>query len=107
VLALLEDLIPAPSGLRALPTVAELARGLTDPAAPVTYVTPEAAHAYPDFRKNIEELCAAPIFRGPRADRIRQQLRPFDEHFQRLAAETDPRDPSEKPQLRYIRYGIA
>jgi hypothetical protein len=35
----------------------------------------------------IEDLCAIPIFRGARADRIRELIRPFDEHFARQAAE--------------------
>ena len=107
LLALLEDLIPDASGCRALPKVEELARGLTDPTAPVTYATVEAAHEYPSFRERIDVLCQSSIFQGARADQIRQQLRPFDEYFQRRAAEENSRDPSEKPQPRYVRHAIA
>ena len=87
LLALLEDLIPDVDGLRALPTVEELARGLTDPTAPVTYATTEAAHEYPTFRNRIEALCQIPIFQGRRADRIREHLRPFDEYYEQRKAE--------------------
>jgi hypothetical protein len=92
LLALLEDLIPDADGLRALPTVEELTRGLTDPTAPVTYATTEAAHEYPTFRSRIETLCQIPIFQGRRADRIREQLRPFDEYYEQRTAEenTEP-----------------
>jgi hypothetical protein len=106
LLALLEDLIPDAGGLRALPKVEELAQGLTDPAAPVTYATVEAAHEYPEFRERIEALCQVPIFRGSRADQIRKGLRPFDEYYQRRAAEADPRDPSQKPEPHFVRHGI-
>jgi hypothetical protein len=87
VLALLEEIIPDPDGLRALPKVEELARGLTDPTAPVTYATPEAIHEYPTFRRRIETLCQMPTFQGRRADRIRDQLRPFDEYYANRTAE--------------------
>jgi hypothetical protein len=29
----------------------------------------------------VDDLCAAPIMRGERADRIRAMIRPFDDHF--------------------------
>jgi hypothetical protein len=102
LLALLEDLIPDQSGLRSLPTVEELARGLTDPTAPVTYATVEAAHEYPIFRERIEALGRSPVFRGPRADQIRERLRPFDEYYQKRKAEEGLRDPSDMPKPHYV-----
>jgi hypothetical protein len=81
LLSLLEDLLPSPDGERVLPTVGELARGLDDPASPITYSSQRAIREYPIFRAMIEDLCDSTIFRGPRADRIRGLIRPFDEHF--------------------------
>lgn len=91
LLAILEDLLPAPNGVQVTPSVAALARGLDDPDAPVTYNSPDIDREYRTFRGLIEELCAVPIFRGARADRIRELIRPFDEHFaDRAAAAEDP-----------------
>jgi hypothetical protein len=87
LLALLEELIPDADGVRALPQVEELARGLTDPTAPVTYATAEAIHEYPTFRRRIDTLCQTPIFQGRRAAQIQEQLRPFDEYYQNRTAE--------------------
>jgi hypothetical protein len=106
LLALLEDLFPPRSGARSLPSVEELARGLTDPTAPVTYATVEAAHEYPTFRERIEALSQVPVFRGSRADHIRDRLRPFDEYYQRRAAEERLHDPADLPQPRYVRYAV-
>jgi hypothetical protein len=64
-----------------LPLPGELARGLTDPSAPITYNSETATREYPIFRKQIEELCDSPTFAGPRANRIRELIQPFDEHF--------------------------
>jgi hypothetical protein len=86
-LALMEDLFPAFSGIRLLPSTSMLARGLDDPAAVVTYVSPLATREYPTFRSMIEDLCNSPIFQGPRAEQIRASLSPFDRHYKdRLAA---------------------
>jgi hypothetical protein len=106
LLALLEELIPDQSGLRSLPMVEELARGLTDPTAPVTYATVEAAHEYPIFRARIEALIRSPVFRGPRADLIRDRLRPFDEYYQKRKAEEGLRDPSDLPEPHYVVVGV-
>jgi hypothetical protein len=80
LLSILEDLVPG-SGPRLLPPPGELARGLHDPSAPVTYGSEWAAREYPVFRRQVEELCEAPTFSGERAARVREHLRPFDEHF--------------------------
>jgi hypothetical protein len=93
VLAVLEDLMPDADGVRVLPTVEELARGLTDPRAPVTYATAEAAHEYPTFRRRMERLGETPTFQGRRAERIRELLQPFDEYYARRPAEA-----ADKPQ---------
>ncbi len=84
LLALLEDLLPPKDGRRIAPTAAELAVGLTDPAAPVTYSSETAVRTYPVFRGEIDELCQAPIFEGARADRIRELIKPFDDHFRAI-----------------------
>ena len=89
VLAILADLIPEVDGRRSMPTVAELARGLDDPSAPVTYGSRVATQEFPIFRKMIDDLCEAPIMQGERAVRIGELMRPFDEHFA-----TRPADPT-------------
>jgi hypothetical protein len=89
LLALLEEHLPGGDGARVVPTVEELARGLDDPSAPVIYNSEVATLEYPTFRKMLDELCDSPVFRGPRADRIRQQVRPFDDHFRDRAAADD------------------
>jgi hypothetical protein len=81
LLSILEDLVPAPDGTRILPPPAELARGLDDPTAAVTYGGNIPAKEYPGFRRQVEDLCQAPTFQGVRAERVRAHLRPFDEHF--------------------------
>jgi hypothetical protein len=81
LLAILEDLVPSADGSRVVPRVDELARGLTEPSAPVTYESKIATQEYPVFRSMIDELCEAPIMQGERATRIRQLIRPFDDHF--------------------------
>jgi hypothetical protein len=97
LLALLEDLMPSDDG-RVVPTVDELARGLIDPDQPVSYDSEVAIEQYPIFRGLLDDLCTAPIFAGPRADRIRQLIQPFDRHFEpRVARE---RAAGEPPQRR-------
>lgn len=86
LLALLEDLIPSADGTRIVPTVAELAQGLVDPSAPVTYESEVAAREYPIFRAMIEAMCTSPIFQGERAARIAALILPFDEHHARRGA---------------------
>jgi hypothetical protein len=88
LLAILEDLVPGEDGVRVAPTVAELARGLDDPSAPITYGTQIATQEYPVFRKMIDDLCESPIMRGERASRIRDLIQPFDAHF--AARQADP-----------------
>jgi hypothetical protein len=105
-LALLEELIPDADGIRALPTVAELSRGLTDPSAPVTYNSPVASNEYPIFRQMIEDLCESPIIQGSRAETLRELIRPFDEHFQRLAAAIAGAEPTDALSLRGRKHGL-
>jgi hypothetical protein len=85
LLAMLEDLIPSPEG-RVVPTVDELVRGLTDPDQPVSYDSAVAIEQYPIFRGLLDQLCSAPIFAGPRAERIKKMVQPFDAHFEPLVA---------------------
>ncbi len=88
LLAILAELDPSPDGTREVPRVDELAAGLNDPSALVTYGTRIAVQEYPIFRKMIDEMCESPIMRGGRADRVRELIRPFDDHF--AAVGSDP-----------------
>jgi hypothetical protein len=94
LLALLEEQIPGEDSGRVVPSVEDLARGLDDPSAPVVYHSEAAAREYPTFRRMIDELCDAPIFRGARAGRIREQIRPFDDHFSDRAGAADSPAPA-------------
>jgi hypothetical protein len=44
-----------------------------------------AVHQYPIFRSMLEELCESPIFQGERAGRLRELVRPWDDHFSEQA----------------------
>jgi hypothetical protein len=88
LIALLEDLLPPADGRRVVPTVPELAAGLVDPAARVTYGSRVAIQEYPIFRGMIDQLCESPVMQGERASRIRESIRPFDDHFE--AHRADP-----------------
>ena len=88
-LALMEDLLPSPSGDRLLPSTRHLALGLDDASAAVTYRSPRATREYPTFRAMIEDLCNSPIFQGSRAEQIRAVIYPFDRHFENQLAPTD------------------
>jgi hypothetical protein len=107
LLAILEDLVPSP-GERVVPTVAELVRGLTNPAQPVTYTSAVAVEQYPIFRGLLDDLCTAPIFAGPRAERIRELVRPFDAHFEPLVAEAMAGATNETPgaRVQYRTHGM-
>jgi hypothetical protein len=100
LLALLEEQLPAEDGHPVVPTVAELARGLVDPEAPVTYRTKGTAAEYPTFRRLLDNLCEAPIFAGARADRIRESIRPFDEYFASQLAEASRPSSTDSAQVR-------
>jgi hypothetical protein len=102
LLSLLEEQWPAQDGSRVVPSVDELARGLDDPTAPVTYHSEGAASEYPTFRRMLGELCEAPIFQGARADRIRERIRPFDAHFGTRTADAGAEaasDPALRPPM--------
>lgn len=96
LLALLEDQIPDPSGRRVVPPVEELARGLVDDSAGVSYRSDECARNYPTFRAMLTQMCGAPIFVGERAERIEELVRPFDRHF----ADLVPATPAGEPRMR-------
>jgi hypothetical protein len=103
LLSLLEELIPAGNGEEpAVPRVADLARGLDDPSAAVSYDSDTAAREYPTFRAQVEEMCQAPIFQGPRADKIRELIAPFDHYFEKRT----PIPLTEEPAIKYRRHGL-
>jgi hypothetical protein len=109
LLSILEDLLPAPDGKRLLPTPGELACGLTDLSAPVTYNSETATQEYPTFRKQIDELCESPTFAGSRSSRIRELIQPFDAHYAARLAEAAgaaPEEASVKPMLVTRRHGL-
>jgi hypothetical protein len=82
LLAAIETALDVPASQRALPEVAELAQGLTDSTAPVFYTAHRNRVGYAEFRCQVEQLCATPVFSGSRAEAIVRALKPFDEHFE-------------------------
>jgi ABC transporter substrate binding protein len=86
-LSLMEELFPSPNGDRLLRSTSLLAQGLVDPSAAVTYESPRAVLEYHNFRAMIDDLCRSPIFQGPRAEKVRSSVLPFDRHYKhRFAA---------------------
>jgi len=81
LLALLETLVAQSGQKRVVPTVAELARGLTDPQQPVCYMGEHLPASYQKFRGELAEMATAPIFAGARAAQLTELLQPFDQHF--------------------------
>lgn len=69
-----------------LPSVELLARGISDPAQPVTYRSEDARSYYPDFRRKVDRMLASPVFGDATADQIRSALQPFDLAFADSAA---------------------
>ena len=82
LLSMLGEMIPPADGGRwRLPTLESLERGLTDSDAPISYNSKMAVHQYPIFRSMLEELCESPIFRGERAERLRELVQPWEDYF--------------------------
>jgi hypothetical protein len=84
-LALLESVVPGKKG-RLLPTVEELAEGLTDASRAAHYRADGIGKDYAEFRTMIDKLCDAPIIKGDRAECLRALLQPFDAHFAKALA---------------------
>lgn len=84
-LSLLNELSPRIASECKLPSVEELAMGLSDPARRVHYCFPDAAANYREFRETIRKLVATPLF-APHAQEVARLLGPFDEHLLSPAA---------------------
>ena len=87
LLSLLDNVDPHAAAASTLPSPFELARGLDDPNAPVTYDSEIAIRGYRDFKKMIGELSRIPIFRNERMAHMVEMLQPFDDHFARIREE--------------------
>ena len=105
LLSILEHILPATDGKRLLPSVDDLARGLTDSTRPIRYDTLDCARNYGEFRAQMEELCGSPIFAGERAETIHSLLIPFDAHFARIVLEMG--DKMEGPVRKFRQNGLA
>lgn len=105
LLAILEELHAVEGEPRILPPPQEFALGLHDPSAPVTYHAEGAAREYPVFRGQMNDLCQSPAFTGARAERIREFLRPFDDHFAARAVK-EIGTPPEWLAIRPRRHGL-
>jgi hypothetical protein len=89
LLSILAEVIPGARSEVPLPRPHELARGLRDPSATITYLSDSAPKRYPGFRRGIEALCSCPIVSNDLVRRIRDSVAPFDEHFSVIAQDVD------------------
>jgi hypothetical protein len=87
LISLLEELIPSSSGVRLMPSIATLARGLTDDNAPVRYS--RSKRPYLQFRAQIEQLCNSPVFKGERGARLVELIKPFDDFYETVPLEPE------------------
>ena len=85
LLSMLEKVAEDEAAKSRLPSPQDLARGLKDPAAPVTYDSEVAVRGYREFRDMIDELSRVPIFDNERASMIAAMLEPFDAHFREIS----------------------
>jgi hypothetical protein len=81
LLSVIESALHVPEAQRTTPSVDVLGAGLGDKSAPVRYDSEANVLGYGEFRTMVERMNGLPVFGGSRAESIRQQLRPFDEHF--------------------------
>lgn len=78
-LSMLSQGMSSPSAEISLPVPAELARGLIDETAPITYVG-VVRKQYAGFRENLHALLTGPISARV-ADSLRSAILPFDKHY--------------------------
>lgn len=66
---------------RLLPTVSELARGLCEPSAKVTYQSPRCKKGYAEFRHMVTRLTSCACFGNEWRTQCETDLADFDAHF--------------------------
>ena len=91
-LSLLNELSPRIASECKLPTVEELAMGLSNPARRVHYCFPDAAANYLEFRETIRKLVATRLF-ACQAQDVARLLLPFDNHLLNAPTSTAPTTP--------------
>ena len=64
-----------------VPTSTELALGLTDPKARVTYTGPETAGHYEEFRVKLQRLIDSPLLDASQSGRMLEGIGRFDQFF--------------------------
>ena len=64
-----------------LPSLDQLVRGISDPSQPITYRSRAAERNYPEFRRQVYRMLAAPVLDDAMAEGIHSALRPFDGAF--------------------------
>jgi hypothetical protein len=67
------------------PSIAELTRGITDPSNRVTFLRPETASHYDEFRTKLRRLVESPLLTPAQASRIVEGVEPFDRAFGEVA----------------------
>lgn len=72
-----------------LPALDDLRHGLSDSRARVTYLDPDTARNYPEFRGKLQTLVESHIVSPQQAELIRNGVRPFDEAFHWPAGTND------------------
>lgn len=81
LIRLLVDAFGGFDGRQLIPGVDELARGIVDPAAAVTYRSPEIERRYAAFREMLRNVTDGPLIDSDRAEGVERALAPFDAAF--------------------------
>jgi hypothetical protein len=81
LIRLLMDAFGGSDGPHPPPPVAVLARGITDPAAPVTYRSQGVEDNYSSFRRMLGHVTGGPLIDPDPAQGIERSLAPFDAAF--------------------------
>lgn len=81
LLSAIETVLSRSPGERVTPAFDELAKGLADANAPVRFDSKTNWRGYAEFRTMVEQMCHTAVFRGERANAIKQLFAVFDRHF--------------------------
>lgn len=64
-----------------IPSINDLAKGITDKSNRITYVQEQTRQRYSEFRPKLQELIECGILGDERASIIQDEVRPFDKAF--------------------------
>ena len=82
LLSLIESSLQVAESVRACPDIEDIIRGLRQNNGSLRYASEVNRKGYGEFREMVERLCHSPVFAGERAERIREHISAFDDHFE-------------------------